>query len=64
MPWGNSMNPELAELLTKLGTDRFYGSVELKFEAGKLVMIRRTENLKPADLYRNNRGNYERNQSS
>ena len=57
------MNAELIDLLAKLEADRFYGSMELKFEAGKLVMVKKTETLKPAELFRDNRGNHERNQS-
>jgi len=47
----------LHKLLDDLTRDRFYGSVELKFEAGKVVLVRKTENFKPGvDDYRSSRG--------
>lgn len=55
---------ELVEMLKKLGECRFYGSVELKYEAGKVVLIRKSESFKPTEPnYGNNRSMYERNQS-
>jgi hypothetical protein len=45
-----------AELLSDLEKCRFYGSVELKFEAGKLVLVRKSETLKTFNDYRDNRG--------
>ncbi len=45
------------KLLEDLSRDRFYGSVELKFEAGKVVLVRKTESFKPSvDDYRIARG--------
>ena len=55
---------ELIHLLRQLDQSRFYGSVELKFEAGRLVTLKRTETLKPADLCRDIRGNHEQIKSS
>jgi len=46
---------EAIELLRELERTRFYGSLELKFEAGRLVLVRKTETLKPEDR-RNTRG--------
>ncbi len=44
-------------LLQQLAREQFYGSVELKIEAGKVVLVRKTESIKPVeDNYRNNRG--------
>lgn len=43
------------KLISQLEKDGFYGSLEVKFEAGKVVLIRKTESIKPN--YRNNRGN-------
>lgn len=55
---------ELTELLRQLEAGRFYGSVELKFEAGHVVLLKKTETLKPTQSsYGDNRGTYERNQS-
>jgi hypothetical protein len=36
-------------ILAELARDRFYGSVEIKFEAGKAVLLRKTETIKPAE---------------
>jgi hypothetical protein len=44
-------------MLEALTRERFYGSMEIKFEAGKPVLFRKTETIKPADSdYRENRG--------
>lgn len=42
-------------ILVGLSERRFYGSVELRFEAGRVVLLRKTETLKPDD-YRDTRG--------
>ena len=42
-------------ILKELERERFYGSLEIKFEAGRVVLIRKTETIKPND-YRDNRG--------
>lgn len=45
-----------AEMLIRDATrNRFYGSIEFKFEAGNIVLVRKTETLKP-QTYRENRG--------
>ncbi len=49
--------PAIEKLLTELEHERFYGAVELKFESGRVVLIRKTETIKPQD-YRNNRGEH------
>jgi len=60
---------ELAELLKELERDRFYGSIEVKFEAGAVTLIRRTETINPRaraaspNNYRGNRGSHEHNTS-
>jgi hypothetical protein len=47
----------MIEMLSTLCRDRFYGSVEIKFEAGKPVLLRKTETIRPVDEnYRENRG--------
>lgn len=44
-------------VLSELARDRFYGSVEIKFEAGKAVLLRKTETIKPAEEdHRSTRG--------
>ena len=44
------------EILRSLEQSRFYGTVELKFESGRVVLIRKTETLKPSADCRDNRG--------
>ena len=44
----------LAPLLAELEHSRFYGSVEIKYEAGRVVLLRKTETIKPD--FRDNRG--------
>ena len=45
------------DLLRSLEQSRFYGTVELKFESGRVVLIRKTETIKPCvQDYRDNRG--------
>ena len=46
------------ELLRELERSRFYGAVEIKFEAGRIALIRKTETIKLAN-YRENRGQNE-----
>ena len=47
---------ELSELLRQLEWARFYGSVEVKIEAGRIVLIRKSETFKPTEpTYGNNR---------
>lgn len=43
------MSLEVVSLLTNLEHERFYGSLELKFEAGRVVLVRKTETIKPAE---------------
>jgi hypothetical protein len=48
---------ELNDLLRDLRNGQFFGSLELKFEYGRVVLIRKTETLKPhGDDCRDNRG--------
>lgn len=54
------MQPDVSALLDQLQEQRFYGSLELKLEAGRVVLVRKTETIKPLSNdganYRNNRG--------
>jgi hypothetical protein len=43
-------------VLRGLAGNRFYGSVEIKFEAGKPVLLRKTETIKTTEDCRENRG--------
>lgn len=48
---------ELVQMLHQLETARFYGCVEVKFEAGVVTVIKKTESIKPVvGDHRNNRG--------
>jgi hypothetical protein len=50
-------------LLADLARQRFFGSIELKYEAGHIVLIRRTETIKPGGQdCRNNRGEHDEQQ--
>ena len=48
------MNPQgqgpIGGLIRELAESRFYGSLTLKFEAGKVVTLKKEETLKPQDL--------------
>ena len=47
----------LGELLSALARERFFGTIEVKFEAGKVVLLRKTETIKPTEQdCRENRG--------
>ncbi len=50
------VNP-IQALLQEMARRRFYGSLEIKLEAGKVVLLRKTETIKPTpESYRDNRG--------
>jgi len=46
----------ITEILSDLEHQRFYGSLEVKLEAGRVVLLRKTETIKPTPDYRDNRG--------
>lgn len=55
---------DLIRLFHQLETQRFYGSLEVKFEAGHIVLLKKSETLKPMQsTCGDNRGTYERTQS-
>ena len=43
----HAMTHMVADLLGELARARFFGSLELKFEAGQVVLLRKTETIKP-----------------
>ncbi len=52
------VNP-IQALLQEMARRRFYGSLEIKLEAGNVVLLRKTETVKlVADDCRDNRGTY------
>jgi hypothetical protein len=46
----------LTNMVSELERIRFFGSLEIKFEAGKVVLLKKTETIKPDECPRNNRG--------
>jgi hypothetical protein len=47
----------LSDLLRSLEQGRFYGTLELRYESGHIVLAKKTESLKLSEQdYRNNRG--------
>jgi len=46
---------ETLSLIRRLASERFYGSITLKFEAGQVVVLKKEETIKPKN-YRDNRG--------
>jgi hypothetical protein len=39
---------ELIKLIKELVTKRFFGAIEIKFESGRIVLVRKTESIKLA----------------
>jgi hypothetical protein len=37
----------IADILRDLERIRFFGSIEIKYEAGRVVLVRKTETIKP-----------------
>lgn len=42
-----TLDPAVEMLLNEMRINRMYGSVEIKFEAGRVVLLKRTETIKP-----------------
>lgn len=56
----------IPQFLDQLRQSRFYGSLEIKLEAGSVVLIRKTETIKPGvnlqgQIHRDSRGKHEFN---
>jgi hypothetical protein len=43
-------NQSALDYLKSLAEQGFFGAITLKYEAGKIVHLRKEENLKPSDL--------------
>jgi hypothetical protein len=43
-------NQAIVDYLRNLADQEFWGAITLKYEAGKIVHLRKEENLKPSDL--------------
>jgi hypothetical protein len=41
---------EAIEMIEQLVRDRFYGAITIKFEAGRIVTIKKEQTFKPQDL--------------
>ena len=39
---------EVIKILKEIEATKFYGSVEVKFEAGRVTIIRKTQSIKPS----------------
>lgn len=52
----SAANQSATALLGDLERAAFWGSLEIKFESGNVVLIKKTETLKPSQ--RSNRGDY------
>lgn len=48
------LDPAIQMLLDNAQKERMYGSIEIKFEAGKVVLAKRSETIKPQS-YRDSR---------
>lgn len=50
---------QIFALIRRLASERFFGSVTLKFESGQVVVLKKEETIKPDNPnnnYRDNRG--------
>jgi hypothetical protein len=43
-------NNPITQFFDELSNHKFFGSITLKFESGKLTHIKKEENLKPSEL--------------
>lgn len=55
----DSTEPMIIKLIRDLVSNRFYGSIEIKLEAGHVVVIRKTETILPFKPNRENRGKFD-----
>jgi hypothetical protein len=46
----SAANQSAFDYLKSLAEQGFFGAITLKYEAGKVVHVRKEENLKPSDL--------------
>lgn len=51
------MTSDVTQLIAQLTSQRFYGSLEIKFEAGRIVLLKKTETVKPTEAVNNARPN-------
>jgi hypothetical protein len=41
--------PDVELLLVEAVRDRLYGTIEIRYESGRVVLIKKSETIKPAD---------------
>ena len=58
----DTIDPSVELLLSRWQREREYGTLEIKFEAGRVVLMKESRTIKPAD-YRNTRDQDEANTS-
>jgi hypothetical protein len=46
---------EIIPLLREAEESNYFGSIELKYERGDIVVVKRSETLKPSDIRRDSR---------
>jgi hypothetical protein len=51
---------EATELIRQLARERFYGALTLKFEGGRIVLVKKEETIKPSDLSGQPRSQHEK----
>jgi hypothetical protein len=51
-------NGSVHDFVDRLSREGFYGALTLKYEAGRLIHIRKEENLKPTELLSGTPENY------
>lgn len=51
------MTSDVTQLIAEFTSQRFYGSLEIKFEAGRIVLLKKTETVKPTESMTNARPN-------
>jgi hypothetical protein len=54
-------NVRLEQLVSDLQQTGFYGSLEVKFESGRVVLLKKTETFKSADELRSTRNSHDNN---
>lgn len=45
----NGIDPAAEQVMREFEHDKLYGSVEVKYNAGRVVLVKRTESIIPAD---------------
>ncbi len=51
------ISPDAELLIRQFESDKAYGTIQLKYEAGKLVLLKREETIKPSSPNESIKGN-------